>query len=55
MNLRSLTIIYGSTPQFNGIRPEHFPLLEILHIQSSKSEINIFDKTRNDISNFSYV
>jgi hypothetical protein len=55
MNLRSLTIRRGTAAQFDGIRPEHFPLLEILHIEASKSKTNIFDKIRNDISDFSYV
>ncbi len=55
INLRSLTIQFGSAVQFDGIRPEHFPTLEILHIESSKWKNNIFDTTRNDISNFSHV
>jgi hypothetical protein len=55
INLRSLTITFGSIAQFDDSRPEHFPLLEVLHIEASKSETNIFDKTRNDISNFFYV
>ncbi len=35
-NLRSLTIMYGTIAQLDGIRPEHFPMLEILRIRGSK-------------------
>ena len=35
-NLRSLTIRYGTVTQFDGIRPHHFPRLEILHLCASK-------------------
>jgi hypothetical protein len=38
INLRSLTMKYGTCAQFDGIRPEHFPMLEILHIDASKSK-----------------
>lgn len=31
-NLRSLTIKYGTLAQLDRIRPQNFPLLEILHI-----------------------
>jgi hypothetical protein len=41
INLRSLTIKYGTFAQFDGIRPEHFPMLEILHIYASKSKKSI--------------
>jgi hypothetical protein len=37
INLRSLTIEYGTLAQLNGIRPQHFPMLEILHISAGKS------------------
>ena len=37
-NLRSLTIKYGTLAQLNGIRPQHFSMLEILHICLSKSK-----------------
>jgi hypothetical protein len=36
INLRSLTIKYGTISQINSIRPEHFPMLEILHICGGK-------------------
>lgn len=32
VNLRSLKIIYATPAQLNRIRPEYFPILEILHI-----------------------
>jgi hypothetical protein len=38
INLRSLTMKYGTFAQFDGIRPEHFPMLEILRICASKSK-----------------
>ena len=38
INLRSLTIRFGSAVQFDLISPKYFPLLEILHIGSDKSE-----------------
>ncbi len=37
INLRSLTIKYGTLAQLDRIRPEHFPMLEILHICCGKS------------------
>jgi len=33
INLRSLTLKYGTQIQFDNIRPQHFPMLEILHIK----------------------
>ena len=36
INLRSLTLKYGTLAQFDGIRPQHFPRLEILHLCGSK-------------------
>ena len=36
INLRSLTLRYSSRAQFDSIRPQYFPMLEILHIYSSK-------------------
>ena len=36
INLRSLTMTYDTQAQFDGIRPEHFPLLEILRLCDSK-------------------
>jgi hypothetical protein len=36
INLRSLTIKYGTLAQLDGIRPQHFPMLEILHIHKGK-------------------
>lgn len=35
-NLRSLTLKYGTEDQFNSIRPQYLPQLEILHIYASK-------------------
>ncbi|UJR12792.1 hypothetical protein I4U23_016966 [Adineta vaga] len=32
INLRSLTLKYGTENQFNSIRPQYFPQLEILRI-----------------------
>ncbi|CAF1264692.1 unnamed protein product [Adineta ricciae] len=32
INLRSLTLKYGTLAQFNDIRPQHFPKLETLHL-----------------------
>jgi hypothetical protein len=32
INLRSLILRYGTPSQFDSIRPQHFPMLEILHI-----------------------
>jgi hypothetical protein len=37
INLRSLTLRYGTRIQFECIRPQNFPMLEILHIYGSKS------------------
>lgn len=34
-NLRSLTLKYGSQTQFDSIRPEHHPLLQILRIKGN--------------------
>ncbi len=31
-NLRSLTLKYGTSTQFDSIRPQNIPMLEILHI-----------------------
>jgi hypothetical protein len=36
INLRSLTLKYGTETQFDSIRPQYFPLLEILHIKGNK-------------------
>ncbi|CAM4833942.1 unnamed protein product [Rotaria magnacalcarata] len=36
-NLRPLTLKYGTPEQFNSIRPEYFPFLEILHVDSGLS------------------
>ena len=36
LNLRSLTLKYGTPAQFDGIRPQHFPQLEILHLCGSE-------------------
>jgi hypothetical protein len=41
LNLRSLTIKYGSVTQFNVVRPEHFRMLEILHIHGGKSRKSV--------------
>jgi hypothetical protein len=38
INLRSLALKYGRCAQFNSIRPEQFPVLEILHINGSESQ-----------------
>jgi hypothetical protein len=32
INIRSLTLKYGTYAQFNSIRPQYFPMLEILHL-----------------------
>ena len=32
INLRSLTLRYATSAQLDSIRPQHFPMLEILHI-----------------------
>ncbi len=34
-NLRSLTLKYGTTAQFDSIRPQNFPMLEILYIKGN--------------------
>ena len=36
IHLRSLTLKYGTVAQFDRIRPEHFPRLEILHLCGSE-------------------
>jgi hypothetical protein len=36
-NLRSLTLKYGTHAQFNIIRPQYFPILEILRIKGNGS------------------
>lgn len=36
INLRSLTLKYGTQKQFDSILPQHFPMLEILHIRGNK-------------------
>jgi hypothetical protein len=41
INLRSLTMKYGIVAQLDEIRPEHLPMLEILHIDCSKSKRRI--------------
>jgi hypothetical protein len=48
INLRSLTIKYGTLAQLDGIRPEHFPMLEILHIRNGKLQ-------RKSLIGFFYV
>ncbi len=35
-NLRSLTLKYGTEKQFDSIRPQYFPILEILYIRGKK-------------------
>ena len=35
INLRSLVLKYGTRAQFNGIRPQYFPTLEILYIKGN--------------------
>ncbi len=42
-NLRSLILKHGTAAQFNSIRPEHFPQLEILHIYIGKP-MKIFNR-----------
>jgi hypothetical protein len=37
INLRSLILKYGTQAQFNSIRPQHFPMLEILYIKGNES------------------
>ncbi len=44
INLRSLTIKYGTLAQLDGIRPKHFPMLEILHIRGSKLQLKVSDE-----------
>jgi hypothetical protein len=36
INLRSLTLKYGTQRQFDTIRPQYLPMLEILHIKGSE-------------------
>ena len=36
IHLRSLILRYGTPAQFDSIRPQHFPLLEILRIYDGK-------------------
>ncbi len=36
INLRSLTLEYGTLAQLDGIRPQHFAMLDILHIYAGK-------------------
>jgi hypothetical protein len=36
INLRSLTLKYGTEKQYDSIRPQYFPMLEILHIQGNE-------------------
>ena len=36
INLRSLTLKYGTEKQFDSIRPQYFPMLEILHIRGNE-------------------
>ncbi|CAF3918142.1 unnamed protein product [Rotaria sp. Silwood2] len=40
INLRSLTLKYGTQEQFNSIRPQYFPMLEILHIKGLHTTMN---------------
>jgi hypothetical protein len=35
-NLRALTLKYGTESQVNSIRPQYFPILEILHIHGNE-------------------
>jgi hypothetical protein len=35
-NLRSLTLKYGTESQVNSIRPQYFPMLEIVHIRGNE-------------------
>jgi hypothetical protein len=37
INLGSLTLRYGTRAQYDSIRPQHFPKLEILHIYAGES------------------
>jgi hypothetical protein len=39
INLRSLRLKYGSNTQFDTIRPENFPILEILHIKGNEQRL----------------
>jgi len=36
INLRSLILKYGTDAQFDSIRPQHFPMLNSLHIHASE-------------------
>jgi hypothetical protein len=36
ITLRSLTLKYGTKKQIDSIRPEHFPMLEILHLKGNE-------------------
>jgi hypothetical protein len=45
-NVRSLTIRYGTSAQFDSIRPQYFPMLEMLHIHASKSRNSL--RKKND-------
>ena len=46
INLRSLRLKYGSNTQFDTIRPENFPILEILHIKGNEQRLAF--KKKND-------
>ena len=48
VNLQSLVLKYGTHAQFNSIRPDHFPNLELLHVSASK-----LPKTATDTYKFS--
>lgn len=43
-NLRSLTLKYGSQTQLDSIRPEHFPLLQMLRIKGNPLNEPIFHR-----------
>ncbi len=55
INLRSLTIKYGTFAQLDEIHPEHFPMLEILHIDASKSKNSLSDQTKSQNDLFQLV
>jgi hypothetical protein len=49
INLRSLTIKYGNLAQLDRIRPEHLPMLEILHIRYGKSRKSLLKFSQNTL------
>ncbi|CAF1173093.1 unnamed protein product [Adineta steineri] len=49
INLRSLTLEYGTKAQFNTIRPHYFPKLQIIHIKALHTTLNDSMETISDL------